>query len=96
MLERSLKIIFVSFQPGNLVNKNHKEVSGRLSRAQGSQAYIWMQSILFLWQWLFFAAPGRHLRTKFRGCCADHGQIEDHAHAQRHALEWLLWLKNGS
>ena len=33
---------------------------------------------------------------KVRGCSADHGQIEDHAHAQRHALETLLWLKNGA
>ena len=42
------------------------------------------------------AAPGRHLCTKFRGCSADHGQIEDHAHAQRHAFERLLCLKNGA
>ena len=30
---------------------------------------------------------------KDRGCSADHDQIEDHAHAQRHAWEMLLWLK---
>ena len=33
---------------------------------------------------------------KDRGCSADHDQIEDHAHAQRHAWEMLLWLKNGA
>ena len=33
---------------------------------------------------------------KDRGCFADHDQIEDHAHAQRHAWEMLLWLKNGA
>ena len=33
---------------------------------------------------------------KDRGCSADHDQIEDHAHAQRHAWETLLWLKNGA
>ena len=33
---------------------------------------------------------------KDRGCSADHDQIEDHAHAQRHAWEILLWLKNGA
>ena len=38
--------------------------SGPLSRVQGSQAYIWMQTVLFLWQRLFCAAPGRHLCTK--------------------------------
>ena len=37
--------------------------SGPLSRVQGSQAYIWMQTVLFLWQRLFCAAPGRHLCT---------------------------------
>ena len=31
---------------------------------------------------------------KNRGGSADHDQIEDHAHAQRHAWEMLLWLKN--
>ena len=34
------------------------------------------------------------------GGSADHDQIEDHAHAQRHmhahAWEMLLWLKNGA
>ena len=40
------------------------DLSGPLSRVQGSQAYIWMQTVLFLWQWLFCAAPGRHLCTK--------------------------------
>ena len=38
--------------------------SGPLSRVQGSQAYICMQTVLFLWQRLFCAAPGRHLCTK--------------------------------
>ena len=33
---------------------------------------------------------------KDRGCSADHDKIEDHAHAQRHAWEMLLWLKNGA
>ena len=33
---------------------------------------------------------------KDRGCSADHDQIEDHAHAQRHAWEMWLWLKNGA
>ena len=33
---------------------------------------------------------------KDRGCSADYDQIEDHAHAQRHAWEILLWLKNGA
>ena len=33
---------------------------------------------------------------KDRGGSADHDQIEDHAHAQRHAWEMLLWLKNGA
>ena len=34
-------------------------------RVQGSQAYSWMQTVLFLRQRLFCAAPGRHLCTKF-------------------------------
>ena len=51
-----------------------------LSRVQGSQAYIWMQTVLFLWQRLFCAAPGRHLCTKIaaaprisRGSRSDRG-----------------------
>ena len=51
--------------------------SGPLSRVQGSQAYIWMQTVLFLWQRLFCAAPGRHLCTKIsrllRGSRSDRG-----------------------
>ena len=33
---------------------------------------------------------------KDRGCSTDHDQIEDYAHAQRHAWEMLLWSKNGA
>ena len=33
---------------------------------------------------------------KDRGGSADHDQSENHAHAQRHAWEMLLWLKNGA
>ena len=33
---------------------------------------------------------------KDRGGSADHNQIEDHAHAQKHAWEMLPWLKNGA
>ena len=33
---------------------------------------------------------------KDRGGSADHDQIKDQAHAQRHAWEMLLWLKNGA
>ena len=33
---------------------------------------------------------------KDRGGSADHDQSENNAHAQRHAWEMLLWLKNGA
>ena len=96
---RKFNRAFLTFSPLGLSLWNLVH-SGQLSRVQGSQAYIWLQSILFLWQRLFCAAPGRHLCTKFRGRSADHGQLrsahrqnEDHAHAQRHVLKRLLWLK---
>ena len=48
------------------------DCSGPLSRVQGSQAYayIWMQTVLFLCQRLFSAAPGRHLCTKIAAALA--------------------------
>ena len=50
----------------------------------------------FLWQRLFCAAPGRHLCTKIAAAPRITIRSRDHAHAQRHAWEMLLWLKNGA
>ena len=44
----------------------------------------------------FLCGAGASPVHKDRGCSTDHDQIEDHAHAQRHAWEMLLWLKNGA
>ena len=56
----------------------------------GAYTHLNAEGYCFCDSGFFCAAPGRHL------CSTDHGQIEDDAHAQRHAQERLLWLKNGA